>query len=96
MCGEKKNILYWVTRAAKAGLKSLVSAHDETNEPTKEGPLSFVHFESPFTSVSTVSRGHPSLVRRLYLSFIILSVSMPAVEVNKSYREELVKTVYWQ
>jgi hypothetical protein len=27
-----------------------------------KGPLSFVLFESPFTSVSTVSRGHPSLV----------------------------------
>jgi hypothetical protein len=31
-------------------------------EPTKEGTLSFVLFESPFTSVSTVSRGHLSLV----------------------------------
>ncbi len=28
---------------------------------TREGPLSFVLFESPFASVSTVSRGHPSL-----------------------------------
>jgi hypothetical protein len=36
--------------------------HDKTNEPTKEGFLSFVLFESPFTQVSTVSRGHPSLV----------------------------------
>jgi hypothetical protein len=35
---------------------------DEFNEPTKEEPLSFVLFESPFSSVSTVSRGHPSLV----------------------------------
>ncbi len=32
------------------------------NEPTKEGPLSFVLFESPCTSVSTVSRSHPSLI----------------------------------
>jgi hypothetical protein len=32
------------------------------NYQTKEEPLSFVLFESPFTSVSTVSRGHPSLV----------------------------------
>ncbi len=32
------------------------------NEPTKVGPVSFVLFESPFTSVSTVSRSHPSLV----------------------------------
>jgi hypothetical protein len=31
------------------------------NQPRKD-PLSFVLFESPFTSVSTVSRGQPSLV----------------------------------
>jgi hypothetical protein len=35
------------------------------NEPTKEGPISFVLFESPFTSASTVSRGHHSLVSLL-------------------------------
>ncbi len=35
---------------------------EELNEPTKEEPLSFVLFESPFASVSTVSKGHPSLV----------------------------------
>jgi hypothetical protein len=44
---EKKNILY---------------RHTKANEPTKKGPLSFVLSESPFASVSTVSRGHPSLV----------------------------------
>ncbi len=43
-------------------VKNLVHFHDKPNEPTKKGPLSFVLFESPFTSVSTVSRGHPSLV----------------------------------
>jgi hypothetical protein len=32
---------------------------DETNEPTKEGPTSYVLFESQFTSVSTVRRGPP-------------------------------------
>ncbi len=42
--------------------KSLLYRHDEPNEPTTEEPLSFVLFESPFASVSTVSRGHPSLV----------------------------------
>ncbi len=36
--------------------------NDKPNEPTKEGALSFVLFESPFTSVSTVSRGHFSPV----------------------------------
>ncbi len=44
---QNKNLLYW---------------HDRPNEPTKEGPLSFVLFESPFTSFSMVSRGHPSLI----------------------------------
>jgi hypothetical protein len=42
--------------------KNLFYQHDKPNKPTKEGPLLFVLFESPFTSVSTVSRGHPSLV----------------------------------
>jgi hypothetical protein len=41
---------------------NIMYLHDEPNEQTKEGPLSFVLFESPFTLVSTVSRGHPSLV----------------------------------
>ncbi len=49
-------------RTAKAG-QTLVYRHDWSNgPPTKEGPLSFVLNESPFASVSTVSRGHPSLV----------------------------------
>ncbi len=42
--------------------ENLLYQHDKPNEPTKEGPLSFVLFELPFTWVSTVSRGHPSLV----------------------------------
>ncbi len=51
-----KNIFYTEqTRAAK----NLLHRHDEPNEPTKEGPLSFVLFESPFTSVSG---DHPSLL----------------------------------
>jgi hypothetical protein len=48
------------TRAAKAEQKSLVSAR-QAQQTNKEGPLSLVLFESPFASVSTVSRGHPSL-----------------------------------
>ncbi len=42
--------------------KNLLYCYDEPNEPTKEGPLPYVLQESPFASVSTVSRGHPSLV----------------------------------
>jgi hypothetical protein len=41
--------------------KNLLNQHDKPNKPTKEGPFSFVILESPFTSVSTVSRGHPPL-----------------------------------
>jgi hypothetical protein len=41
--------------------KSLLYWHNKPNKPTKEGPLPFVLFEFPITSVSTVSRGHPSL-----------------------------------
>jgi hypothetical protein len=41
--------------------------HDKPKEPTKEGPLSFVLFASPFTSVSTFSRGHPSLVSLIFI-----------------------------
>jgi hypothetical protein len=42
--------------------KNLLYRHDKPNEPNKEGPLTFVLFESPFTSVSTVRRSLPSLV----------------------------------
>jgi hypothetical protein len=42
--------------------KNLFHRHDKPNELTKEKPLSFVLFDSPLTSVSTVSRGHPSPV----------------------------------
>jgi len=45
--------------------KSLLYQHDKPKESTKEGPLSFVLFESPSTSFSTVSRGHPSLISLL-------------------------------
>jgi hypothetical protein len=62
--GEEKIICSRPTRAAKAG-QNLMYKHDKPNEPTKESPLSFVLFRSPFTSVSTVSRGHHSLVSLL-------------------------------
>jgi hypothetical protein len=39
-------------------VKNLLYRHDKISEPTKEGPLSFVFFESPFTSVSTVHMGY--------------------------------------
>jgi hypothetical protein len=63
VCGEEKIILYWAdySRVAKAG-KNLLYRHNVLNEPTKEGPLSFVLYKTPFASVSTFSRGHPSLV----------------------------------
>ncbi len=52
----RKNLLYW---------------DDKPNEPTKKGPLSFVLFESPFTSVLTVSRSHLSLVSLVNASIVL-------------------------
>ncbi len=57
--GEEKNILLGQPEQPR---QNIVHRHDKPNELTKKGPLVFVLFESPFTSVSTVSRGHLSLV----------------------------------
>jgi hypothetical protein len=57
---RKKVFCTWPTRAAKAEEKSLVTAQQD--QRTKEEPLLFVLFESPSTSVLTVSRGHSFLV----------------------------------
>jgi hypothetical protein len=62
--------------------KNLLYRHDKPNEPTKEGPLLIVLFESPFTSVSTVSRGHPSLVSldiHMRLKFSIVPLKVPVL-----------------
>jgi hypothetical protein len=58
--------------------KNLLYRQDKTSEPTKEEQLSFVLFESPFTSVSTVSRGqpHPSLVSLIRHVVLTASVSL--------------------
>jgi hypothetical protein len=50
--------------SSQGRIKIYCTGTTSPREPTKEGPLSFVLYESPFTLVSTVSRGqvHPSLV----------------------------------
>ncbi len=55
---EKNVFCTGPTRAAKAEQK-FVYRHDKTNKPTKEGPFSCVLFDSPFATVSTVSRATP-------------------------------------
>jgi hypothetical protein len=53
--------------------KNLLYQCDESNEPTKEGPLHILHTvlqESPFASVSTVNSGHPPMVS-LFLDSVI-------------------------
>jgi hypothetical protein len=60
--GEEKNVLYRNDYRAPKAEKNSCIGRDKPNETTKEGPLSFVFFESPFTSVSTVSRGYPALL----------------------------------
>ncbi len=79
--GEEKNILYWPTRAAKTTNKNLLYRQKNPNEPTKEGTFSFVFFASPFTSVSTVSRGHSSLYS-LSGMFTILCPLLREVEIQ--------------
>jgi hypothetical protein len=70
MYGEEKIFYTRPTRATKAG-------HVEPNEPTEEGPFSFVLFESPFASVSIVNRGHASLVYREVTIFFYKGTVQP-------------------
>jgi hypothetical protein len=58
---EKRMFFTGLTKVTKAK-QNLLYQHDKPNKPTKESSLSFVLFEFPFASVSTVSRGCPSLV----------------------------------
>jgi hypothetical protein len=61
---QNKNFFYW---------------HAESNELSKKRPLSYMLIESPFASVSTVSRGNPSLVslgRKKHLGKYMLPVSL--------------------
>jgi hypothetical protein len=50
--------------------KNLLYRHNEPNEPTREGLLSYMYstvlLVPPFASLSTVSRGRPSLVSLIY------------------------------
>jgi hypothetical protein len=46
--------------------KNLLYRHGKPHEPTKEGPLSFVLLESPFTSVSTVSAAGATPLKSLW------------------------------
>ncbi len=69
--GKEKIFCTGPARAAKAE-KNILQLHDKPIEPTKEGPLSFVLFESPFISVSTVSRGRPSLVSLIKTYLVIV------------------------
>ncbi len=59
---EEKNIFVLGRLEQPRQNKILFYLQNKHMEPTKEGPLSHVLFESPFTSVSTVNRGRPSLV----------------------------------
>ncbi len=72
----KKVFCTWLTRAAKAGQKSLVPARR-----AKEGPLSFVLFEPPFDSVSS-QQGPP-------LSIVSLGKNTRATTVLKGPKLEI-------
>jgi hypothetical protein len=73
-----------------------------SNKPTKEGSLSFVLIESPLASVSTVSRGNPSLaslVKALSTSCSPVSLSLmahlsPVTLITASLVEKMSLTSY--
>jgi hypothetical protein len=68
--------------------KNLWYRHEKPNKPTKEGPISFVLFESPFTSVSTVSSVHSSLdflVKSLGRRILISSFASRMASYNPTY-----------
>jgi hypothetical protein len=60
--GEEEIFCTEPTRAAKKKAEqNLLYRHDKSSEPTKNGPLSFALFESPFPSQSNeLTRGPPS------------------------------------
>ncbi len=73
-CAWGKKICTRPTRAAKAGQKSLVPSQ---RTKQRKDASSFVPHESPFASVSTVSRGHPSLVS------LVLPLTFATVKLSK-------------
>jgi hypothetical protein len=90
-----KKICTGPTRAAKAN-KDLLYRHDKRKEPTKEGPLSFVLFESPFSSVSTVSKDHPcSLSGRAGTKDFVLPWLLKSQPSIKKYFPRLTFSLYY-
>jgi hypothetical protein len=65
---KENTILYWVYYTSQGRTKLYCTGTTSLMNQTKEERLSFVLFVSQFTSVSTVCRGHPSLVS-LVISF---------------------------
>jgi len=59
---REKIICNGPTRAAKEGQKPLVPARQAHVTNQGRTPFIYIHHEFPLVSVSTVSRGHPSLV----------------------------------
>ncbi len=79
VCGEEKSILYSQLEQLKQDKKTVVPARRA--QRTNQGwTLSFVLLESPFISVSTVGRGHLSLLslRATGLSLYLIFGESPA------------------
>jgi hypothetical protein len=77
MYGEEKNILYEADQSSHGRIKNFLYRHGKPKEPAKEGPPSFVVHKSSFASVSTVIRGHPSLI-----SLVPTDFSCSCCEIN--------------
>jgi hypothetical protein len=76
VCGEDSIyvLLGWLEQPRQD--KNLFYQHNEPNEPTSEGHLSYVLLESQFSSVSTVNRGHPSLVSMIPRFLLLATVGL--------------------
>jgi hypothetical protein len=86
---EKKYFVLGRLEQPQERTKKLLYRQDKPNEPTEEATLfSFAFFESPFTSVSTVSWGHPSQVSLTMLMPNLALVEMKLTTVKLFFEAE--------
>ncbi len=102
--------IYFVLEQPRLNKKYLVPSRQAQSNKESQGPLSYVLFDSPFTSVSTVSRGHPSQVSlglalvRGEVHFVLLNrfesphsklyQKLPWCAIAASYNAEVIMTVF--
>ncbi len=71
---------YFVLGPFEQQKQDKISIPSPSNHATEEGPLSYVIFELPLISVSTVSRGHPSVVSLIVTIDYTYSINNPCLQ----------------